>query len=145
MIESSSCGSDERLSEEVEVRDSHAEDVLELEDDAVLDRLRVLLIRYEEYVDRSLYSLELCFLFASVELLDSDDWESVCFCEAKKWRDDELRRSFGFSGNLFVNSHGVLMGSSTKMVNIMNNEENKMKFDKVNSNKGNIEYLKYVD
>lgn len=45
MIESSSCGSDERLSEEVEVRDSHAEDVLELEEDAVLERLRVLLIR----------------------------------------------------------------------------------------------------
>lgn len=73
MIESSSCGSDERLSEEVEVRDSHAEDVLELEEDVVLERLRVLLIRYEEYVDRSLYSLELCFLFVIVQLLDSDD------------------------------------------------------------------------
>lgn len=60
MIESSSCGREEKLSDEVEVRDSHAEDVLEEEDDVVFDRFRVLLIRYEEYVDRSLYSLELC-------------------------------------------------------------------------------------
>lgn len=117
MIESSSCGSDERLSEEVELRDSHAEDVLELEEDAVLERLRVLLIRYEEYVDRSLYS-QASFLFPLVQWLDSDNCESVCFCEAKKWRDDELRRSCGFSGDLFVNSHGVLMGSSTKKNNI---------------------------
>lgn len=68
-------------------------------------------------MDRSLYS-QASFL----QWLDCDDCESVCFCEAKKWREDELRRSFGFSGDLFVNSHGVLMGSSTKNKLIFGNK-----------------------
>ena len=105
MIESSSWGKDERLSEDVEVLDSQAEEeVLDEEEEAVLVRFRVLLNKYDEYVDRSLYSEVVCFLGSA--------WDSVCFCEFKKWSEDELSRSFGFSVILLVKSHGVLIGSS---------------------------------